>query len=230
MKKTFRHALQLAQLKRLDPSAHKAASVALRGGFAAIASQIIVKAMQAALTRLVTVSPAPLPPCSPALPFPARFDLIIATRKVAKFAGHVQSSDGKITWWKQAGQEKVNLKGTLRLTDTTIAMKLFIAEHLPQYHPNPPASLAPRLTYADSDIFASIEAEELLNIWKRFMEDGTYYRPDVLAAIVADAVSHYLDDFYSDLEGEIFSDRGVLCCRFDESERSVRMDLKRKAR
>ena len=132
MKKIFRHAHQLAQLKTLDPTAHRAASVALRGGFVAIAARIVVKAMQAALTRLATPPPAPLLPCPlsppfpcpPALPSPAAFDLIIATRKVAKFAGHVQSSDGKITWWKQAGQEKVSPKGTLRLTDTVIAMKL----------------------------------------------------------------------------------------------------------
>ncbi len=53
-----------------------------------------------------------------------QFDLIIATRKVAKFAGHTQSNDGKITWWKQAGQDRVNPKGTLRLTNTVIAMRL----------------------------------------------------------------------------------------------------------
>jgi hypothetical protein len=101
-------------------------------------------------------------------------------------------------------------------------------ERIPGLYPNVPESLGlPRLTYADDDIFSCLDPDELLNVWQEFLKDCTYYRPDVLIVIVADAVNGHLNAVFNDLTGEIFSSSGVLYRRFDGSEGSVLSKLKK---
>ena len=52
------------------------------------------------------------------------YDLIISTRRAAKFTGHSQNNDGKIIWVKMAGQSKQTFKGIHRLSDANIAQRL----------------------------------------------------------------------------------------------------------
>lgn len=52
------------------------------------------------------------------------FDLIISTRRVAKFGGHTQSNDGKILWIKRAGCDKQLPQQIHRLSDSDILAKL----------------------------------------------------------------------------------------------------------
>jgi hypothetical protein len=84
------HKLQLLQLRTLDPKAHQHAITMLGNGFAADAVQIIVTAMQAALTRL-TAQPE------------AGFDLLIASRNYGR---DPNDAHARITWLKRAGQPK----------------------------------------------------------------------------------------------------------------------------
>lgn len=63
--------------------------------------------------------PEPVNP--PAAPL---FDLLIATRKVAKFSGTVQSNDGRIVRIKKAGQDWQEPKSTWRLSDPAIIERL----------------------------------------------------------------------------------------------------------
>lgn len=60
----------------------------------------------------------------PAPTFQPIFDLIIATRRVAKFAGHTQSNDGKVLWIKRAGFDKQFPQRIHRLSDKDMQAKL----------------------------------------------------------------------------------------------------------
>ena len=66
------------------------------------------------LPEPVKVEPKPAP----------LFDLIIATRRAVKFAGHGQSNDGRITRIKKAGDDWKELKNTFRLSDQVIMARL----------------------------------------------------------------------------------------------------------
>lgn len=101
--KRFERAGQLYQLKRLDPAAHKAAMAALRGGFVAMASEMVRQAMLAALERLGSK------------PQPAPFDLVIAAKKYG--VGSTTQLDAPILWWKEAGKETEQPKGRITLLD-----------------------------------------------------------------------------------------------------------------
>lgn len=57
-------------------------------------------------------------------PEPAGADLVIVTRRVVKFHGQTQSNDGRVLWWKLAGQEKQAPRLTARLTDPSIQTRL----------------------------------------------------------------------------------------------------------
>lgn len=60
----------------------------------------------------------------PAPTFQPIFDLIIVTRRVAKFTGHTQSNDGKILWIKRAGCDKQFPQRIHRLSDADTQAKL----------------------------------------------------------------------------------------------------------
>lgn len=96
----FRHSLQLRQLQRLDPAAHKAATIALRGGFISMATRIVHEAMHAAFDRLTKpqpIIPAKAPKCRCDAYLRRKNDgaiTLIPCRRIARYTLTIQNAGG----------------------------------------------------------------------------------------------------------------------------------------
>lgn len=95
---------------------HRAPTVPFAGGVQPTCKHILAAA---ACWSSGEYTPAPAESAAPL------YDLVIATRRAAKFSGTTQSNDGKITWIKKAGHAKITeFRETLRLSSAAVQKRL----------------------------------------------------------------------------------------------------------
>lgn len=83
-----------------------------------------------------------------------------------------------------------------------------------------PGSLGvPNLTYLDPSLINRIDERDIEAIWQDHLENGKFYRPDVLVLIAANWLDKRLDELFEDLAYEMGESR------LDKIERDLLKDM-----